>query len=132
MIGILVMMNNYFHDLAAGIVFVCGVTMYIMVKSATEAGSKEAKELALGVYPTLVHIIGGSIIFMLFAGVIRTFTYKEFEWANAVGVGQVYAIMVKHVILGAIFFYGIALWIKAHGKIKEIRRELKSYSKKGY
>lgn len=124
MIGILVMMNNYFHDLAAGIVFVSGVTMFVMVKKAVEIGSKDAREIVLGVYPTLVHIIGGSIIFMLFAGVIRTFTYEEFEWANAVGVGQVYAIMVKHVVLGAIFFYGIALWVKSHRKIKIMRKEL--------
>ena len=124
MIGILVMMNNYFHDLAAGIVFVCGVTMYVMVSKAMVLGTREAKEIVLGVYPTLVHIVGGAIIFMLFAGVIRTFTYKEFEWANAVGVGQVYAIMVKHVVLGGIFFYGVALWIKSHKKIKEIRKEL--------
>ena len=124
MIGILVMMNNYFHDLAAGIVFVSGVTMYVMVQKAIENDTKAAKEIVLGVYPKLVHIIGGSIIFMLFAGVIRTFTYKEFEWANAVGNSQVPAIMVKHVILGGIFFYGIALWIKAHRKIKAIRKEL--------
>ncbi|MBE9541771.1 MAG: hypothetical protein KAV87_33245 [Desulfobacteraceae bacterium] len=124
MIGILVMMNNYFHDLAAGIVFVCGVMMFTMVKTSNNIGSRSAKEIVLGVYPTLVHIIGGSIIFMLFAGVIRTFTYKEFEWANAVGVGQVYAIMVKHVVLGAIFFYGIALWVKAHRQIKIMRKEL--------
>ncbi len=122
--GIFVMMNNYFHDLAAGIVFVSGVTMFVMVKEALEIGSREAKEIVLGVYPTLVHIIGGSIIFMLFAGVIRTFTYKEFEWANAVGNSQVPAIMVKHIVLGGIFFYGIALWIKAHKKIKNMRQEL--------
>lgn len=126
MIGILVMMNNYFHDLAAGIVFVCGVMMFVMVKRAISMGSREAKELVLGVYPTLVHIIGGAIIFMLFAGVIRTFTYKDFEWANAVGVGQVYAIMVKHVVLGGIFFYGVALWISSHKKIKKMREELRA------
>lgn len=124
MIGILVMMNNYFHDLAAGIVFVCGVVMFAMVKKARETGSREIKEYCLGVYPTLVHIIGGAIIFMLFAGVIRTFTYKEFEWANAVGVGQVPAIIIKHIFLGGIFFYGISLWIKAHKMVKEMRKEL--------
>lgn len=124
MIGILVMMNNYFHDLAAGIVFVCGVVMFASVKKAEETGSVEVKKFFIGVYPTLVHIVGGAIIFMLFAGVIRTFTYKDFEWANAVGVGQVYAIMVKHVVLGGIFFYGIALWIKSHKKVKEMRKEL--------
>lgn len=125
MIGILVMMNNYFHDLAAGIVFVCGLTMYAMVKKAEEIGSREIKEFFIGIYPKLVHVIGGAIIFMLFAGVIRTFTYKEFEWANAVGNAQVPAIIVKHIILGGIFFYGIALWVKSHRKIKEMRKELK-------
>lgn len=124
MIGILVMMNNYFHDLAAGIVFVCGVVMFASVKKAEEIGSREVKEFFLGVYPVLVHIIGGSIIFMLFAGVIRTFTYRDFEWANAVGVGQVYAIIVKHIFLGGIFFYGIALWIKSHKRVKEMRKGL--------
>ena len=124
MIGILVMMNNYFHDLAAGIVFVTGITMYVMVQKAIENDTRAAKEIVLGVYPKLVHIVGGSIIFMLFAGVIRTFTYKEFEWANAVGNSQVPAIVVKHIVLGGIFFYGIALWIKAHKKIKIMRQEL--------
>lgn len=124
MIGILVMMNNYFHDLAAGIVFVCGVVMFVSVKKVQEMGLREGKELFLGVYPTLVHIIGGSIIFMLFAGVIRTFTYKDFEWANAVGNAQVPAIIVKHILLGGIFFYGIALWVKSHRKVKEMRKEL--------
>lgn len=125
MIGILVMMNNYFHDLAAGIVFVCGVFMFTSVKKAEDSGSREVKEFFLSTYPVLVHILGGSIIFMLFAGTIRTFTYKDFEWANAVGIGQVYAILVKHIILGGIFFYGIALWIKSHKKVKEMRKELK-------
>lgn len=124
MIGILVMMNNYFHDLAAGIVFVCGVTMFVMSRKVEELGSRDAKEIFCGVYPTLVHIEGGSVIFMLFAGVIRTFTYADFEWANAVGIGQVYAIMVKHVILGGIFFYGVALWIKSHKMVKRMRKEL--------
>lgn len=124
MIGILVMMNNYFHDFAAGIVFVCGVVMYVMIKRAEESDGTAAKQLALGVYPTLVHIVGGSIIFMLFAGIIRTFTYKEFEWANAVGASQVPAIIVKHIMLGGIFFYGVALWIKAHKKVRTIRKEL--------
>lgn len=125
MIGILVMMNNYFHDLAAGIVFVCGVTMFLMVKKAEELDSFPAMEIVAAVYPRLVHIIGGSIIFMLFAGTIRTFTYKEFEWANAVGNAQVPAIVVKHIILGAIFFYGIALWVKAHKKMKVMRKALR-------
>lgn len=123
------MMNNYFHDLAAGIVFVCGVFMFKSVRNAEKSGSKEVKEFFLATYPVLVHILGGSIIFMLFAGTIRTFTYKDFEWANAVGIGQVYAILVKHVILGSIFFYGIALWVKSHRKIKAMRMELKNSGK---
>lgn len=126
MIGVLVMLNNYFHDLAAGIVFVCGVTMFVMSRKVEELGSRDAKEIFCGVYPTLVHIEGGSVIFMLFAGVIRTFTYKEFEWANAVGNSQVPAIIVKHIFLGGIFFYGVALWIKVHKKVREMRKELGS------
>jgi hypothetical protein len=118
-------MNNYFHDFAAGVVFVCGIVMFKMVDWAQKMESREAKEIVQGAYPTVVHIIGGAIIFMLFAGIIRTFTYKDFEWANAVGIGQVPAIIVKHIIVGGIFFYGVALWIKAHRKIKEIRTELK-------
>lgn len=118
------MMNNYFHDLAAGIVFVCGVFIFTSARKAEVAGSREVKEFFLGTYPVLVHILGGSIIFMLFAGTIRTFTYKDFEWANAVGIGQVYAIIVKHIILGSIFFYGVAMWVRAHKKIKTMRKEL--------
>ena len=98
--------------------------MFVLAIKVEEIGSRESKEIFLGTYPTLVHIIGGAIIFMLFAGVIRTFTYKEFEWANAVGNDQVPAIIVKHIFLGGIFFYGVVLWVKSHKKVKEMRKEL--------
>ena len=33
-------------------------------------------------------------------------------------------IIFKHIVVGGIFFYGVALWIKAHKMIKKIRNEL--------
>lgn len=124
MIGILVMLNNYFHDFATALVVVCTYGMLFMVKYAERHGGEDSKRMVLALYPRMVHLAGGSVVFVFMAGIVRAFTYKDFEWNNAVESGQVMALMIKHVILFALFAYGIYLWLVAHKKIKTIRKAI--------
>lgn len=123
MTAILVMLNNYFHDFATALVVVSTYGMLLIVRHAERSGGREVKEMALALYPRMVHLAGGSVIFVFFAGIIRSFTFREYEWNDAVRTGLVYAIMIKHVILFILFAYGIYLWVKVYRSIKVFRVE---------
>lgn len=120
--AILVMLNNYFHDFATAMVVVSSYIMHIMVRYAEKKPERNIREMVLSIYPKMLHLTAGSFIFLLFAGVIRTFTFKEFEWMEAAGRGQVVALMLKHILLFILFGYGIYLWIGVHRKVKLLRK----------
>ncbi|MBI3752739.1 MAG: hypothetical protein HY266_01675 [Deltaproteobacteria bacterium] len=122
MIGILVMLNNYFHDFATALVVVCTYGMLLMVRYAEKNGGEDSKRMVLALYPKMMHLTGGSVVFVFMAGIVRTFTYKEFEWHDAVATGQVPALIIKHIILFILFAYGIYLWAAVHKKVKDIKK----------
>lgn len=126
MLGILVMLNNYFHDFAIALVVVCAYGMLFMVRYAEKKGGQDSKQMILALYPKMVHLTGGSVVFVFIAGIIRAFTYKEFEWNNAVESGQVLALTIKHIILFILFAYGIYLWLIAHRKVRSLRKEIQN------
>lgn len=117
------MLNNYFHDFATALFLVCSYAMVLLARHVEHKGD-ESKSLVTDIYPKLLHLNVGSVIFLFMAGIVRAFTYVDFEWANAVGTGQVPALLVKHTLLLALFFYGVYLWIGVHRKIQIMRREL--------
>lgn len=119
--AILVMLNNYLHDFATAMVVVSSYAMLLMVRYA-EGGEMEVKRMVLRLYPKMLHLTAGSFIFLLFAGVIRAFTFRDYEWFEAAGKGQVYVLMVKHILLFILFGYGMYLWIVVHRRIKRMRR----------
>lgn len=122
MIGILVMLNNYFHDFATALVVVCTYGMLLMVRYAEKNGGEDSKRMVLALYPKMMHLTGGSVVFVFMAGIVRAFTYKEFEWHDAAATGQVPALIIKHIILFILFAYGIYLWVAVHKKVKDIKK----------
>lgn len=124
MVGILVMLNNYFHDFATALLVVTTCGMLFLVRRAEARGGRELKQMLVDLYPRMVHLAGGAVIFMFIAGIIRTFTYKQYEWNNAVESGQVMALMLKHVILFVLFAFGVYFWVVVHKKIRAIKNEL--------
>lgn len=123
MVGILIMMNDYFHDFATAIFLTCTYAMLLLVRYVEDKGT-EAKGLVVGIYPKMLHVNAGAVIFLFMAGIVRAFTYKDYEWANAVGNGQVPALIVKHILLFVLFFYSVYLWVWVHKKIQALRKEL--------
>ncbi len=119
--AILVMLNNYLHDFATAMVVVSSYAMLLMVRYA-EGGGVEVKRMVLRLYPRMLHLTAGSFIFLLFAGVIRAFTFKDYEWLEAAGRGQVYVLVIKHILLFILFGYGIYCWVRVHRRVRAMRR----------
>ena len=123
MLNILLMLNNYFHDFATALFVVTTLGMLFIVRYVEKRGGRDLEEMVLVIYPKMVHLAGGSVIFLFFAGVVRAFTFNDFEWNSAVEHGQVAALMVKHVLLLALFTYGVYLWITVYRRVKELRKK---------
>jgi hypothetical protein len=124
MVGILVMLNNYLHDFATALVVVSTCGMLLLIRYSEGRGGKDLKKMLVELYPKMVHLAGGAVVFVFVAGIVRAFTYKEFEWYSAVASGQVTALMIKHVILFTLFAYGIYIWVAVHKRIMKIKKEL--------
>lgn len=123
-LGVLIMMNNYFHDVATGLLVASGVSLYFIMRHYQDSGSRRKAEYFLSIYKTMTRIAGFSFWWIIIAGVPRTYFYKSFEWANAVDTLQVPAIIIKHVLVFAMVGFGIHLWHKLNRKAKEVRASL--------
>ena len=65
-----------------------------------------------------------ALVWIIIGGIPRTIFYKDFEWANAAGKGQVMALAVKHVVAFSFVGAGIAMWIGLRKKAGEIKAGL--------
>jgi len=109
--AILVMLNNYFHDLSTAVFAVSAIAAWIVLRSrAMEQAPAAVRPLAAG----LVKIGIASFVWTLFGGMIRGITYREYEWAEAAGREQVPVLVLKHVILFILVAAGIVVHYRVH------------------
>lgn len=121
MISILVMLNDYFHDFATAVVIVLSYTVMLLVRYVQKDMKEGPKTFLFVIYPKAVHITGGLVILLLMAGIVRAFTYGQFEWNHMVGNDQVWLIIVKHIVMFSVFGYGLYLWVNMHKVFKSMR-----------
>lgn len=107
--AILIMLNNYFHDLSVAVFFCTVILTRIFIKVFGEEMNQEKVKqfIRFSMYLSII-----SVILILLLGVPRAIFYREYEWLPAAGRGQVNALIVKHVILATLTLVGILLQIK--------------------
>jgi hypothetical protein len=125
-LGVIIMMNNYFHDVATGLLAASGFALWIIMRQYREPCNRETAEFFLRVYKSMTRLARFSLFWILIGGVPRTLFYRRFEWNTAVEHGQVPAIIVKHVLVFIVVGMGVHFWIKFNRKVKEIKNALES------
>lgn len=120
-LGVFIMMNNYFHDVATALLLASGVSMWVIVKKLDRNPEKAVADYFLKIYQGITGLAKFSLGWILIGGIPRTIFYTKFEWANAVGNSQVPALIVKHVLAFTFVGTGAYLWIKLSRRIREIR-----------
>jgi uncharacterized membrane protein len=122
-LGVFIMMNNYFHDVATALLAASGFVIWVIVKRYDlTAKASETTEYFLRIYRSATNFAKFSLIWIVIGGVPRTLFYKEFEWSNAVGKSQVPALIVKHILAFILVGTGVVLWIKINNKVKLIQK----------
>jgi hypothetical protein len=114
--AILVMLNNYFHDLSTAVFAVSAVAAWLVLRSqAMEKAPAAVRPLAAG----LVKVGIVSLVWTLVGGWIRGMTYNEYEWVEAAGRGQVPVLVLKHVILVSLVAAGVAFLYRVRRQLRE-------------
>lgn len=126
LLGVIIMMNNYFHDVATGLVVASAVAIYYILKGYEDSAGFATAEYFVRVYALMVKVAKYSLWWVIIAGFPRTYFYKRFEWANDVAGLQVWAIIVKHVVVVFVLGAAIYVWHKYHGRVRMVRSFLKN------
>jgi len=110
MIGVLLMISNYFHDLAVALLASSIAVVVILGRYLQHHESRV--ELLGHIITRLSRITYGALAFVLIGGIIRAYFFMDYEWNPAVGKGQVAALIVKHIILVSLTIAGIVVHVR--------------------
>ncbi len=122
-LGVVIMMNNYFHDVATALLLASGYVTWVIVRRYDDSSkTKETTEYFLKIYGNAVKLAKYSLIWIVIGGIPRTIFYAEFEWANAAGKGQIEALIVKHILVFTFVGLGAHIWIRVNRRVKEIKQ----------
>lgn len=122
--GIMLMMNNYFHDVATALLLASGIAMWVIYKKFADTDKIEVRDYFLRLYDSITLLARFSLAWIILGGIPRTYFYKEFEWAQYAGKGQIPALIVKHVLAFIFVGSGAYVWLKIRSKVKDIRESM--------
>lgn len=122
-LGIFIMMNNYFHDVATALLAASGITMWIIVRKYGDNSDPEVADYFLRIYNSITKIAKFALYWIILGGIPRTIAYKDYEWTNAVGKNQVPALIVKHILVFIFVGTGVYLWIRLSRRVKKIKSD---------
>jgi len=123
-LGLAIMMNNYFHDVATALLIGSAVAMWSMVRQYDPVDGPEAGRLVLRLHASMTKLARGALVWIVVGGIPRTIFYMDFEWSNAVGKMQVPALVLKHVLIFTMVGAGAWLWLKLRRRMAELRAAL--------
>ncbi len=120
--GVVLMMNNYLHDVATALLAASAVALWAMLHVYEECPrGPDAARYFLEIHRRMARLARFSLAWIVLGGIPRTVYYTRFEWANAAGKGQVPALVVKHVIAFSLVVAGAHLWIRVRRRVASVR-----------
>lgn len=103
--AVLVMMNNYFHDLAVAFLFASSWLSWVVLRHWP--GTPPPRVITI-----LRRTAWGSLAWVLLGGAVRAWFYQEYEWLPKAGTAQIPALALKHVVLGTVTVLGLVGVVK--------------------
>jgi hypothetical protein len=119
--GVILMMNNYFHDVATALLLASGIAIWVIYKKFGDSDKPDVREYFLKLYDSMTFLVKLSFAWIILGGIPRTYFYTEFEWSHYAGKSQIPALIVKHILAFLFVGAGAYLWINIRKKVKEIK-----------
>jgi hypothetical protein len=108
---ILIILNNYLHDVATAVLLSSAVILYVLGRQARSGGDGERRALARA-YGTLTRFAWGALAWIIIGGIPRTIFFERFEFIPANTNGIVLDLIIKHVLLVASVIAGSVMWLR--------------------
>ncbi|ACM18437.1 hypothetical protein Geob_0060 [Geotalea daltonii FRC-32] len=125
-LGVAIMMNNYFHDVATALLAASAFVIHAIVRTQAVMASREASLFFLRTYDQMVKFFRFALWWIIIGGIPRTVFYTSFEWANAADKLQVPALMVKHVVMAVLVIWGVYAWRRLKVKVAALRQSVQA------
>lgn len=129
-LGVAIMMNNYFHDMATGLLVGSGFALHAIIRIQASMNTPEATLFFLKTNIKMKKLFKFALWWVILGGIPRTIFYTSFEWANAADKLQIPALAVKHVMMFAAVVWGIYAWRRMQKKVALLRDSLPAEMKK--
>jgi hypothetical protein len=123
-LGVAIMMNNYFHDMATGLLVGSGFALHAIIKIQAAMDTPEATLFFLRTNAHMKKLFKFALWWVVLGGVPRTIFYTSFEWANAADKLQIPALAVKHVMMFAAVVGGVIAWRRMQKKVDQLTESL--------
>lgn len=109
-LGVFIMMNNYFHDVATAMLAASAIAMRLLIMRYPESPRPALQDYFRRVSRAIAIFARVCLGWVLVGGIPRTVYFSGFEWATAVEHGQTAALTVKHVLIICFVLIGTELW----------------------
>jgi len=113
--AILVMLNNYFHDLSVAFLWASSLLAHVVVRHWPGRPSERVARL-------LERVAWGSLAWVMVGGAVRAWFYREYEWLPKAGTAQIPALAAKHVLLVGLTVWGLVGVVRLRRLLRD-RRE---------
>ena len=120
-LGVAIMMNNYFHDMATGLLVGSGFALHAILRIQGTMNTPQSTLFFLKTNQQMVKLFKFALWWVVLGGVPRTIFYTSFEWANAAGNHQIAALGVKHVMMFAVVVWGVIAWRRMQQQVTKLR-----------
>jgi hypothetical protein len=123
-LGVAVMMNNYFHDVATAMLAASAFCLYAIDRAREAMNTPTATVFFLKTYRIMVKFFHFALWWIVIGGVPRTIFFRSFEWNHFADQLQVPALVVKHILMATMVVWGIYAWRRLKRKVAELRDSL--------
>lgn len=123
-LGVVIMMNNYFHDMATGLLVGSGFALHAIMRIQASMNTPEATLFFLKTNTHMKKLFKFALWWVVLGGVPRTIFYTSFEWANAADKLQIPALAVKHVLMFTAVVWGIVAWRRMQKRVELLKESL--------
>lgn len=121
--AILILLNNYVHDVATGLLLISALWIGWSASALGRDPSRELRDYFAVLYRRGTRFAVWSVVVIVLTGVVRTVTFMEFEWRPALGKGLVPILVLKHVLIFTMLAAGMYAWSRLRARQREWSRE---------
>ena len=117
------MMNNYFHDVATAMVIATAGISWIVIDRAEKTTELNSQAFYMKVYNIIVKIFIYSLFWLMLGAIPRILTFKYYELKEAQMKGLVLPLLIKLIVAFVLVLAGSIMWINISKRVKALNQK---------